>query len=133
MPLSCYCDDDGDWFHEPPDDYSVLDTKRSRKCASCHDRIPIGALVLKMRCWHFPRDEIEQRIYHEDTELDMAPRYLCERCGDLYLSLTELGFCLNLGEDMRELVRDYAAMQEENRARTKYTQSSNSGRPDTAA
>lgn len=118
MPLSCYCDGDGDWFHEPPDDYSVLDTKRCRKCASCRERIPVGALVLKMRCWRYYKDEIEHRIhgYCDDAEIEMPYRYLCERCGDLYLSLDELGFCLNLGEDMRELVRDYADMQREKRA-----------------
>jgi ferredoxin len=115
MPLSCYCDDYGDWFHEPPDDYSTLDTKRCRKCASCRERIPVGALVLKMFRYHFPRDEIQQRIYGycDDAQIPMASRYLCERCGDLYLSLTELGYCLNLGEDMRELVRDYADIQRE--------------------
>jgi len=109
MPLSCSCDDDGDWWHEPPDDYSTLDTKRCRKCASCRGRIPVGALVLKVRCW---------RYFRGDAEIAMPNRYLCERCGDLWLSLTELGFCLNLGEDMRELVRDYAEIQRKRRAPT---------------
>jgi hypothetical protein len=117
MPLSCYCDDDGDWWHIPPNDYSVLDTKRCRKCASCGERIPVGATVLKMDCYRSPSDSmgIEESIYGD--EVPMAPKYLCERCGDLYLSLAELGYCLNLGEDMRELVRDYAEMQREQRER----------------
>ena len=120
MPLSCYCDDDGDWFHEPPDDFSTLDTKRCRKCASCRGRIPVGALVLEMRCWRYPNyDSIKEKNYGEGSEVPMPYRYLCERCGDLYLSLTELGFCINLGEDMRELVRDYAAMQKEQRSRAR--------------
>jgi hypothetical protein len=117
MPLSCYCNDDGDWWHISADDFSALDTKRCRKCASCRERIPVGATVLKMDCYRQPSDSIgiEERIYGD--EVPMTPKYLCERCGDLYLSLTELGYCLNLGEDMRELVLDYAEMQRERRAR----------------
>ena len=33
---------------------------------------------------------------------------MCETCSDLYFSLLELGFCINLGDDMSELVKDYA-------------------------
>jgi len=120
MPLSCECSDDSDWFYEPPNDYSKLDTKRCRKCSSCRERILVGALVLKMRCWRYPGyDTIEEKIYGEGSEVPMAYRYLCERCGDLYLSLSELGFCMSIDEDMRDLVRDYAAMQETQRGRAR--------------
>ena len=115
MTLSCYCNDDGEWWHVPADDFQTLATKRSRKCCSCSERIPVTSTVLRLDCYHAPNSEIEANIYGD--EVPMAPRWLCERCADLYLSLTELGFCVNCGEDMRALVRDYAAMQEAKRGR----------------
>jgi len=113
MGLSCSCDSDGEWWHSPADDYQTLSTKRSRKCASCRERITVGATVLRLDCWHYPNSDIEERIYGD--EVPMSPRWLCERCADLYLSITELGYCVNCGDDMRELVREYAAMQETER------------------
>ena len=113
MSLSCYCDDDYDWWFEEDSDYSKLDTKRSRKCCSCHDRIAVSDLVLSLRCWRNPANDIEERIYRD--EVPMATKYLCERCADLYLSLTELGFCITMGDDMRDLVKEYAEMNRQRR------------------
>lgn len=109
MTLSCSCSDDYDWYYTPPDDYSVLGTKRCRKCMSCKDRIPVGATVLRMTCFYYASyPSIKEKIYGEGAEVPLPDKYLCERCGDLYLSLSELGFCINLGDDMRDLVKEYA-------------------------
>ena len=112
MPLTCSCDwDYGDytWFYEPPEDYTVLATKRSRKC-SCGTRIVVGDLCTKFRRWRHPKYDVEDRIYGDDGEIPLAPRFLCERCSDLYWSFSELGFeCVGPDEIMPELVREYAA------------------------
>ena len=109
MSLSCSCNDDAEWYYEPDDDYSILNTKQRRKCCSCHGCIKRGDIVLSMRCWKYPEyGSIKEKIYGEDGEVPMPMKYLCERCADLYLSLNELGFCINLGDDMRELVKQYA-------------------------
>ena len=33
---------------------------------------------------------------------------MCETCIDLYFSLEDLGFCFYLGDNMHDLVKDYA-------------------------
>ena len=114
MTLSCYCDYDWPepgsvrWFW--PNDYSTLQTKRSRKCCSCGERIEGGATVAAYTRYKVPEFEIELSIYGEGGD-DGPPRatwYHCEECADLCFSLQELGFCLYIGDDMRSLVREYA-------------------------
>lgn len=41
----------------------------------------------------------------------MPSWWLCERCSGLYESLDSLGFCGMLGQDLREVCREYAQMQ----------------------
>lgn len=60
--------------------------------------------------YKIPDHKIEISIYGEDGEVPMASWYMCERCGDLFFSLNELGYCIDIREDMRDLVREYAAM-----------------------
>ena len=106
MSLSCSCSEDGDRWHYGPQDYSPLATKRSRKCVSCGSRIAVGDLSVRFERARIPNNDIEERIYGD--EVAMPPAFMCERCGDLCNSLDELGFCINLGDDMRELVKEYA-------------------------
>ena len=119
MPLSCYCGDEYDWYFFPDDDYSRLATRRGRKCESCGERISVDDLVLRCVCRGVPNDDVSERIHgHPEgstSGVPLADRFMCERCADLYLSLAELGYCVNLGEDMRELVREYAEQQRERR------------------
>lgn len=116
MGLSCYCDD----YPEPgmvmwtgPEDYTTLNTKRAKQCCSCKERIEVGALCGVVSRFKVPDHDVEISIYGEDGEIPRAPKYLCERCTDLFLSLDELGFCQQPWEDQRELVKEYAAMQNE--------------------
>lgn len=107
MGLTCSCGDGYEWFYEGPKDYSVLDTKRSRKCESCGDRIELGETVGKFHCYRPPRSEYEESRFNE--EVPLASKYMCEECTGLWFSLTELGFCITLGnESMRELTAQYA-------------------------
>jgi len=113
MSLSCECDYDGDaeWYYNTPDDYAPLSTKRSRKCCSCKERIAVGDLSLRFSRWKHPEyGSIAEKIYGEGSEIPIADWWMCERCGDLYLSLAELKFCVDPGDDMRELVREYAEL-----------------------
>ena len=107
MSLSCDCGGDYDWYYEPyePEDYTTLQTKRRRRCCSCNVLIDIGAICLRFYCHRPPRHDIEEGIYGD--EVPMADKYLCEECSDLYFSFTELGFCINLGENMLDLVQEY--------------------------
>lgn len=95
-----------DW----PRDYSTLDTKRRRQCCSCGEWINVGSTVVAFPRFKVPEHDIELAIYGETDENGpkRATEYLCERCGDLFFSLEELGFCVSYAQDMRELVKEYA-------------------------
>lgn len=107
MSLSCSCDDEFDWYYLEPSDFSTLTTKRSRKCCSCGSRIAVGSDCARFERYRAPVTDIEERI--QGDEVPLADKWMCEECGGLYFSLTDLGFCINLGsENMRSLVQEYA-------------------------
>ena len=113
MTLSCGCDYDADgaeWYYDSNGVFRALDTKRARRCRACKTPLKPGTTVLQIARWRGPRDWIEESIHGE--EVPLAPWHLCERCGDIYASLTELGFCVDLTESMdaqlAEYHRDYA-------------------------
>ena len=110
MGLSCSCDDyDGDgWYFYEPKDYAPLATKRSRKCCSCKARIAVGDLsVMFERQKQAGYDTVEEKIYGEGGEIPMAPWFMCERCGGLYMSVSDLGFCCDIEEDIATQIREY--------------------------
>ena len=115
MGLSCECD--SDWYPEPGDwywsgsasDYEAMPLKRGKKCCSCGKIIKPGDISIhhpRVKC---PDTDVEINIYGEDGEIPIAPDRMCENCADLFFSLDALGYCVNPREDMRELVKDYAA------------------------
>lgn len=108
MGLTCTCPEeaegDGTWYYLP-EDYSILATKKSRRCFSCHTKIKPGEL-----CVAFPRARAPthwiDRSCHGD-EVPMVPWHLCEGCADIYFNLVELGYCIKLGDSMQDLLDEY--------------------------
>ncbi len=100
MSVACSCDGDGDWYYYGPSDFQVLDTKYSRKCMSCGERIAVGAECASFPRYRPPNDdhEMEDRIYGD--EVPMATWYACETCAGVYFSITELGYCVMIGDGM---------------------------------
>lgn len=114
MGLSCDCDwcpDAGDKVYSEILDYAPLDTKRGRRCCSCHAIIKPGEICAEATRYKIPESETECRIYGEGGEMPLASHYMCEVCADLFNSLEELGFCVSPAEDQRKLVKTYAAMR----------------------
>jgi hypothetical protein len=111
MPLSCGCGADyepGMKVCYPGEDFEPLQTSKRKRCQSCNELINIGDWSVRFAIFKVPEHEIEERIYGEDGEVPRAPRYLCEKCGEIYLNLTSVGFeCVWVGEDMRELLKQY--------------------------
>jgi len=110
MSLSCSCDYDPEpgmiiWYS--PNDYSLLTTTKRKRCCSCNELIDKGSISTSFERYKIPDSEIEESIYGEGGEIPMASKYMCERCSDLYFSINELGFCINLDDDMRDLVKEY--------------------------
>ena len=113
MSLSCSCGDyepePGDVTWWPPEDFTVLTTKRSRPCHSCGSRIQPGSVCTETIRVKTPESEIEIRIYGEDSDDRGPPRaswWMCEACSDIYFSLDELGYCVEMG-DMHQLLTEY--------------------------
>ena len=100
MSLSCECNaDDYEYNYLPPEDYDTA--AQASRCVSCLARIHAGATIATFELVTYDDNGEEQ---YGETE------HMCEVCADLYFSLEELGFCINLGDDMRELVEEYAEM-----------------------
>ena len=115
MGLTCSCD--SDWYPEPGDwylngsfsDYKPLPFKIRKRCCSCKNLINVGDLSIEHKRVRVPKHDVEINIYGDDGEIPIASDWMCETCGDLFLSLTELGYCVNPRDDMHELIKDYAA------------------------
>ena len=105
LSCDCYCGGDYEWWYLPPDDFSQLETKRRRRCKSCKELISIGANCMAFECYTYPRSDIEERIYGD--EVPMANRYICEKCGEIYLNLTSLGYCYYLGDNLADYLKEY--------------------------
>lgn len=104
--LSCYCyNDDYDYMYSPDEFFKELETKRSRKCCSCNVRIPVGEQALKFDMSRRPLYDIEERIYGE--EVPLAAKYMCESCGEIFLNLHALNYCLDIESSMQEALKEY--------------------------
>lgn len=110
MGLSCSCDnDDADWYYNALEDFTVLKTKRSRKCTSCKVKIIPGNTVLEFYRYRSPRHEIEEVIY--DDQVPLASWYMCETCGGLYMAVDELGMCCDITYPISEQIKEYQSDQ----------------------
>jgi hypothetical protein len=124
MSLSCSCDYDqdfepGDFIYHFPDpfDFIPFTAYRRKRCCSCGELINIGDPCIKYSRYRYPNDRIESLIKTgaelEDSLCDeptikIADHYHCERCGEIFLNLTDIGYeCLNPAEDMRESLKEY--------------------------
>ena len=109
MSLSCSCENDNaDWYYEHTNDFTVLDTKRSRKCCSCGKKLVPGDVVFKFRRWRPPselHDFLEEAIYGD--EVPLAPWFMCETCGGLFMAIDELGMCCDISENIAEQIKEY--------------------------
>ena len=109
MSLSCSCDfdkSDFDSWHYYPHDFSILKTTRRKRCVSCKNLINIHSTVIEFECYRHPTDEIEERC--KGDEINMASFYMCEGCGEIFLNLRDLGFCMDVNSSsMRECLSHY--------------------------
>lgn len=98
MSISCSCGDDYEWMYHGPDDFEPLNTKRRRRCISCGTMIDVGADAGRFSCYHAPRGDYEEQRFGD--EVPMADKWMCEECTGVYISLSELGYCVTIGDGM---------------------------------
>lgn len=106
--LSCSCpetDGPGCWWCFPSDDFIRLDTKRRQRCSSCNELINVGDECLKFERERAAYDELEEE--ERGSEIAMAPLWMCEKCGEIFLNLDDAGYCLNPTDDMRDVLAEY--------------------------
>jgi hypothetical protein len=121
--MSLFCDaggydtDGADWWWYQPADEAPLATKRSRKCCSCGQKVGVGETARKILRYR-PATEFEEMRGIACDEVPLADWYLCEPCGDLADSLSELGFCYDLdGESLAEQIAEYRREEQAARER----------------
>jgi len=103
--LSCGCFDDGEWYYIPPEDFTVLNTTRRKRCCSCGKLIDWETPCLQFTRIRDPCNDIEERIWGD--EVQMADWYMCEWCGEMFLNLEALGYCHQLGGRIDDDLHDY--------------------------
>lgn len=98
MSLSCYCDDDYDWYYEISE--MEFSANKSSKCYGCLEPIVIGDLVAHIDTHKI--DEEDEEIAHK-TE-----GRICDKCWNQYQALIALGFCItaNVGF-IKEAMKEY--------------------------
>ena len=113
MPLSCdYEDDVFDYYADPDENFSTA--KQDCKCESCGKKIKAGETVVRFHCWR-PADpdsgNPEDIQADEDgDDVHLPDEFHCERCGEIYLNLHEIGYCLCISEHMPSLLKEYQKM-----------------------
>ena len=122
--MSLFCDSDMDtdgcdWWWYQPQDETPLATKRSRRCCSCGAKVSVGNTARTIVRYRPPTEFEEMRGITCD-EVPMSDWYLCETCGDLADSLSELGFCYTLGDgySLKQQLKEYREAEQEDKERT---------------
>lgn len=88
-----------------------LATRRARRCCSCKNLIRVGE-----PCIEFKRhvstegDDIKERIHGD--EMQIASWFHCEKCGEQYLNLEGLGYCIDISENMFALLDEYKELHD---------------------
>ena len=114
MGLSCSCSDwDGEgWYYiQATEDFTKLSTSRGKRCCSCKELVSIGSDCLKFKRYRGPTSDIEERICGDEVQI--APWFMCEKCGEQYMNLEALGYCIYIGDNMLDLLGEYREMQKE--------------------
>ena len=118
--ISCDCD-----FYEEPGPgqwyytgnllltFEPLKSTKQKRCCSCDKLISIGDICLVFIRHRYPHTEIEARItgtdwgLNEEPPIKIANQYHCEICGEIYLNLSNLGYCIFPAENMGAVLKEY--------------------------
>jgi len=111
MPLSCSCgewDGEGVGWNFPDDFVQFMGTKthKRKRCCSCKAMIQLGSPCLEFERFRPPLSDIEEKIYGEES-VPLASWFMCEPCGEIFLNLDALKYCVDLNESMPELLSEY--------------------------
>ena len=96
-----------DWWYWSPGGYTEAPPgRRRRRCCSCRELIAHGATVARFERARAPVTDAEA---DRSDEVPLAPWWMCERCADVFFSLEDLGFCLDLDHNVMRTLAEYQA------------------------
>jgi hypothetical protein len=111
MGLSCGCNFEWDGesvaLYNPRDFVKMPWFDRRKKCMSCGKFINTGEQVAKFEVFRGPQWDYEINRFGEGAEIQMADRYYCGHCSEIFFNLDELGFCINTHEKMDDVLAEY--------------------------
>ena len=112
--LSCSCSEwDGDgWYYETPSGFTTFRRRRRKRCISCKELIEKGSDCLEFQIFRGPDDEIEENIHGDEVQI--ASKYHCEKCGEIFLNLSDIGYCLDITNSMELYMDEYRIIRKEN-------------------
>lgn len=104
--LSCSCDyEDDNWYYYHPSNFTIFRWKRRKRCCSCNKLICTNSICVEFNRYRQSKCVIEEKIH--GGEISLASYFMCEKCGEIYFNLSELNYCIYLGDDMRQLLSEY--------------------------
>ena len=112
MSLSCSCQEwegDGWAFWLMNEEFEPFVGKRKKQCCSCGTDIVHLQPCLTFCRGRGPRNSVEEKIYGDPSDpcVPLAPYHMCEKCGETYLNLVNVGFCVDITDYMQHDLEDY--------------------------
>ena len=124
MSLSCECEcyDDCGQYYEAPKDFTPMTTP-NKKCISCNSVINLGSPALDFLQYETCYDDdvcidckkesaacenCEENGGCIDNKRDLGTDYMCEDCGEIYLNLSVIGYCIPIwDQSMQDFLAEY--------------------------
>ena len=103
--LSCDCGYDYEYWYFADDYFTPYVRDRRKKCCSCKEPISKGDTCLKFSNYREIRTDIEEKIYGD--EVPLADCFMCEKCGEIFLNLDALEYCIDIKESMQDTLKEY--------------------------
>ena len=102
--LSC-SHEEGSWYYYHPDKFGLFQQDKRKRCCSCHKLININDQCVEFIRCRETRSDVEEKIHGD--EVPLASYFMCEKCGEIYFNLSNIGYCICLGDNMNELLSEY--------------------------
>ena len=131
MTLSCDCDydySDCDFWYEQPNDFVKFKGSKDTKCCSCNKLIEKNNTCLEFERYRNYDEELDdiddededgEYVDHSNHPVRIDNLFMCEACGEIYLNLTDIGYCVSIDDRMSVLMEEYKKMVTENAEETK--------------
>ncbi len=114
-----YCDsgfDDRDsgWYYYHAHGFNNYQKKRRTRCCSCKKVISQDDVIVCFSRYRDALTDVEEKIMGQ--EIRLADYYLCEKCGEIYFNLEDLGYAIDITASMADYMAEYLEIVEAEKA-----------------